>query len=135
GHPAPIKETLAATLCRYIGYDGLKPFWDPMCGSGTIAIEAAMIALGKAPQIHRKKGEFGFEYFADFNRDLWRKTQDDARAEKQSDLWAKIYASDINGEFVALARENALRARVEKYITFSAGDFFAAKPEEAEGFV
>ena len=63
------------------GYDGSQAFMDPMCGSGTIAIEAAMMAVHKAPQIHRKKGEFHFEWLKDFDRDLWRVTQDRVRAE------------------------------------------------------
>ena len=52
------------------GYDGSQTFLDPMCGSGTIAIEAALIALGKAPQIHRPKGQFLFEWLKDFDRNL-----------------------------------------------------------------
>ena len=76
GHPAPLKETLAAAILQFAGYDGSVAFLDPMCGSGTLAIEAAMIAVRKAPQIHRKKGEFHFEWLADFDRALWRETQD-----------------------------------------------------------
>src|SRR5947208_1244835 len=64
-NPAPLKETLAASILRLAGYDGTQAFLDPMCGSGTIAIEAAMIALNKAPQIHRKKSEFYFESLKD----------------------------------------------------------------------
>ena len=82
GHPAPLKETLAAAILIMAGYDGTQPFLDPMCGSGTLAIEAAMMAVSKAPQIHRKKGEFYFEWLKDFDRELWRATQDRVRAEK-----------------------------------------------------
>ena len=82
GHPAPLKETLAAAILLLAGYDGTQPFLDPMCGSGTLAIEAAMMAVNKAPQIHRKKGEFYFEWLKDFDRELWRTTQDRVRAEK-----------------------------------------------------
>src|SRR5690606_1803920 len=88
----------------------------------------------KASQIHRKKDEFGFEFFADFNREAWRKMQEKARSDKQSELWAKIYASDIDPNYVAMARDNALRARVEKFIDFRTVDFFATKPMEDEGF-
>src|SRR5207244_2057543 len=82
GHPAPIKETLAASILMLAGYDGSQTLVDPMCGSGTIAIEAAMIALRKAPQIHRKKGQFAFEWLKDFDRELWRETQDRVRLER-----------------------------------------------------
>jgi putative N6-adenine-specific DNA methylase len=93
GHPAPLKETLSAAILIMAGYDGSQAFMDPMCGSGTIAIEAAMIAVRKAPQIHRKKGEFHFEWLKDFDRDLWRITQDRVRAEKLEAPTAVVVAS------------------------------------------
>ena len=133
GHPAPVKETLAASMCKFMEYDGMKPFWDPMCGSGTIAIEAAMIALGKAPQIHRKKGQFLFENLQIFNRDLWRKVQDDARQDKAEQLWAPIRATDIESRFIDMTKHNALKARVERYMEFGVQDFFAKGPQEPEG--
>lgn len=118
GHPAPLKETLAASLLLLAGYNGSEPLWDPMCGSGTVAIEGAMIALHKASQIHRKKGDFGFENLAMFNKDLWKTLQDDVRLERLADPPCPIIATDINSKFIELARENALRARVEKHIVF-----------------
>ncbi len=123
-HPAPIKENLAAGLLQLIGYDGTQHFYDPMCGSGTLAIEAAFIALNKAPLIHRKKGEFGLENLGIFDSNLWRNVQEECRSQKNSDLNANIFASDIDGRYVEAARENALRARVEKYINFKQGSFF-----------
>ncbi len=134
-HPAPIKETLASALLMMLEYDGSQNFYDPMCGSGTIAIEACSMALGKAALIHRKKGDFGFERLSFFNKDLWRKVQDDARLERESAPPAKIFASDINAKYVEAARENALRARVEKYIDFSQGDFFKANAPATSGLM
>lgn len=131
GHPAPIKETLASTLLRACKYDGTKPLLDPMCGSGTIAIEGAQIAINKQPLIHRKKGEFGFEYLKDFNSKLWRQVQDEARL-AQREPQQKIWASDISLEHVDLAQKAALSARVEKYIGFSQQDFYQLeKPAES----
>jgi putative N6-adenine-specific DNA methylase len=118
GHPAPLKETLAAAILQFAGYDGSQPFLDPMCGSGTLAIEAAMIAVRKAPQIHRKKGEFHFEWLTDFDRALWRATQERIRAEKLEAPPALVVASDIRADFVEMARKSALKARVEKYVQF-----------------
>lgn len=123
GHPAPIKETLAAALLDMIGYDGSQPFLDPMCGSGTIAIEAAMIALDKPPQIHRPKGQFLFEWLKDFDRDLWRHTQERLRQERREAPAQPIIARDISSKYVAMARRNALKARVEKHLTFDCGPF------------
>ena len=135
GHPAPVKETLAASMLMLAGYDGSQPFYDPMCGSGTIAIEAAMIALGKAPQIHRKKGQFQFEWMTDFNRDLWRDIQEQARLGKREAPEHQIYASDISRVYVDQAKENALRARVEKFITFKNCKFQDAEPPAPRGIL
>lgn len=123
GHAAPLKETLAAAILMKAGYDGSQALLDPMSGSGTLAIEAAMLALGKAPLIHRKKGEFLFEWLKDFNPQLWRKVQDEARSAKLSETPAPIYASDINARYVDIARQAALKARVERYIQFSVARF------------
>lgn len=133
GHPAPLKETLAAALLHYAGYDGTQAFLDPMCGSGTLAIEAAMMAIRKAPQIHRAKGGFGFEWLRDFDRPLWRETQEQVRAEKLEIAPAPVMASDIEPRFVDMARKSALAARVERYMTFATGPFQAIEPPAPDG--
>jgi putative N6-adenine-specific DNA methylase len=135
GHPAPVKETLAASLLELAGYDGTMPLIDPMCGSGTIAIEAAMIALRKAPQIHRKKGQFAFEWLKDFDRQLWREVQEQVRLERFEDLPQPIYASDISSAFVDMARAAALRARVEKHIQFDVRRFQDLTPPAPHGLI
>ena len=87
---------------------------DPMCGSGTLAIEAAMMAVRKAPRIHRKKGEFHFEWLKGFDRALWRATQDRVRAEKLEAPPAPVVASDIDAELRGDgAEERAQGARRE----------------------
>lgn len=123
GHPAVLKETLAASILLLAGYTGQEPLLDPMCGSGTIAIEAAYIALNKAPLIHRGKDDFALEHLAGFDRSLWRRVSDQLRAAKRDSLPAPIYASDIQAKYVEVARASALRARVEKYIEFSVKPF------------
>ena len=135
GHPAPLKETLAASILIMAGYDGTQPFLDPMCGSGTLAIEAAMMAVGKAPQIHRKKGEFHFEWLRDFDRDLWRRAQERVRAAKLEAPAAPVYASDIEEKYVAMARKSALDARVERYIQFSCARFQDLEPPADRGWL
>jgi putative N6-adenine-specific DNA methylase len=134
-HPAPLKETLAASILLLAGYDGTKPLMDPMCGSGTLAIEAAMIALNKSPLIHRKKGQFLLEWTKDFDKDLWRSTQDSARGERMVTLPAPIFASDVQSKYVAMARGNALRARVEKHLEFKTSRFQDLKPIEGPGLL
>ena len=135
GHPAVLKETLAASLLLLAGYDGSEPLLDPMCGSGTIAIEGAYIALNKAPLIHRGKDDFAFEHQAGFDRALWRKVSDQARAAKLPALRAPIFASDIRQEFVDLARQTALRARVEKHMTFMVSSLQNLKPPAPSGLL
>ena len=135
GHPAPLKETLAAAILLFAGYDGTQAFLDPMCGSGTLAIEAAMVAVRKAPHIHRKRGEFHFEWLNDFNRELWRETQDRVRAEKLEAPPAPVIASDIDPKFVAMARKSALKARVERYMTFRTGRFQDIEPPAERGLL
>ena len=134
GHPAPLKETLAASLLDLVGYDGSQTFLDPMCGSGTIAIEAAMIAAGKPPQIHRAKGEFLFEWLADFNRDLWRQTQERLRGERTAPKKA-IVATDMAPRYVAMAQKSALGARVEKHMTFATSRFQDLTPPDQSGIL
>lgn len=123
GHPAVLKETLAASILLLADYTGEKPLLDPMCGSGTIVIEAAYIALNKAPLIHRGKDDFALEHLAGFDRTLWRRVSDQLRAAKKNALPAPIYASDIRADYVDVARASALSSRVEKHLDFSVRPF------------
>jgi putative N6-adenine-specific DNA methylase len=106
-----------------------------MCGSGTLAIEAAMIAVRKAPQIQRRKGEFHFEWLKDFNRELWRTTQDRVRAEKLAAPPAPVVAADVDPAFVAMAQKSALKARVERYLTFRTSRFQDLEPPDGPGLI
>ncbi|MCC7074345.1 MAG: hypothetical protein IT383_23770 [Deltaproteobacteria bacterium] len=135
GHPAVLKETLAASILLLAGYTGQEPLLDPMCGSGTIAIEAAYLALNKAPLIHRGKDDFALEHLAGFDRALWRRVSDELRAAKRNVLPAPIYASDIRPEYVEVARSSALRARVEKYLELSSKPFQDWHPPSASGLL
>ncbi|MES2745377.1 MAG: THUMP domain-containing protein, partial [Bdellovibrionota bacterium] len=134
-HPAPVKENMAAALLILAGYDGTQPFYDPMCGSGTIAIEASFMSLNKAALIHRRKGEFAFENFATFDHHLWRRVQEETRGAKRDEPLARIFASDIESKYVDASRENALRARVEKHITFYQGSFFNLDAPASSGLL
>jgi putative N6-adenine-specific DNA methylase len=135
GHPAPLKETLAAAILIMAGYDGTQAFMDPMCGSGTLAIEAAMIAVRKAPRIHRKKGEFYFEWLKDLDRQRWRTTQERVRAEKLEAPPAPVVASDIDPQYVAMAQKSALKARVERYMSFTTRRFQDCEPVAERGLL
>ena len=135
GHPAVLKETLAATVLLLAGYDGSEPLLDPMCGSGTLVIEGAYIALGKAPLIHRGKDDFALEHLAGFDRALWRRVSDEARAAKRKAPPFPLFASDLRPDYVDLARRTALRARVERHITFATGSVENLVPPLPSGLV
>lgn len=131
GHPAPLKETLAAACLAVCEYDGSVPFYDPMCGSGTIVIEAAMIAMNRAPLINRPQGGFGFEYLLDFNAELWQSVKDQARRGERP-LKSMIQASDIDPDYIQVARKTAANAGLQDSIQFSTRDFFKTeKPAES----
>ena len=136
---APLKETLAAAMLHLSEwsqyYKEGKPFYDPMCGSGTILIEAAYIAMNKAPLIHRKKGEFSLEALRDFDYQLWRQTQDQVRQQKYAAPEQGIFGSDINRKFVEITKSHALRARVERHITVESADFLKRKAPCSPGIL
>lgn len=111
--PAPINEVLAAGLILLSGWDKKSNFVDPMCGSGTIVMEAAMIANGMPPGYYRSG--FGFEKWKDFNRDVWEKIKSEALTE-QFEFDHRIIGSDISGKMISIARNNIKNARMHKDI-------------------
>lgn len=134
GHPAPLSETLAAALLAVCEYDGTTPFFDPMCGSGTIAVEAAQIAINRAPQIDREKGGFGFETLADFDPTLWQAIQAQARAAERPPK-VGIFASDIEPQFIRIAQKTMARARLESVVQLETQDFFNTRKPAEEGLL
>lgn len=111
---APISEVLAAGIILMSGWKGDTPFVDPMCGSGTFAIEAAMIAAGIWPGVYRR--HFAFENWPDFNAELLQEIYNDDSAERE--VACPILAADIAPRAIEIARANARSAGVEQYITF-----------------
>jgi len=100
---APLKENLAAGIVRLTGWDGSEPLLDPMCGSGTLAIEAAMIALAIPPGDARA---FGFERLASFERRSWNDVREAALARRLPPRRLAIFARDRYGEELKKARSN-----------------------------
>ncbi len=123
GHvAAPLRETLAAALVGFARYRGRDAFWDPFCGSGTIPIEAALMARNRAPGLDRT---FAARDWPNVPARVWRAAAEEARSlEYHGDY--HIFASDIDPKAVALARENARRAGVEGDIAFSVADALTA---------
>ena len=119
GHvAAPLRETLAAGLVGFARYRGRDAFYDPFCGSGTIPIEAALVARNRAPGLYRS---FAAQAWPALPAALWREAAEEARSLEYHGKY-HIFASDIDPKAVALSRENARRAGVEEDITFSVAD-------------
>jgi putative N6-adenine-specific DNA methylase len=105
---APLRENLAAGLLRVAGWKPGTPLFDPMCGSGTIVVEAAQMVQGIPPGARRR---FAFEKFRDFDRDAWQAIKAEI---KPNPLPAEptIFGSDISGDMVAMTRQNLHRAGI-----------------------
>ena len=129
---APMQETLAAAVVLATGWRGGGNFINPMCGSGTLAIEAALIALSRAPGLLR--GNFGFMHFKGFNENSWKAILRQASRGRKS--WeGKLVATDVNPEAIRASRQNAAAAGVETLIDFSVGDFSETPIPEGGGVV
>lgn len=118
---APMQETLAAAVIMATGWQGTGHFVNPMCGSGTLAIEAALIGLHRAPGMLRDN--FGFMHLKGFNKTLWDDLRSQARKEAGKSLDFRIVATDIRKEAVEAARKNAAIAGVEHLIEFAVCDY------------
>lgn len=118
---APINEVLAAGLVMLSGWDGQCDFMDPMCGSGTILAEAAMIACNIPPNLMRK--EFAFERWADWDVDLFEKIEE-SLLNKTRDFHYKIMGYDKSPSAVAKAKDNIKNAHLEEFISIKHEDFF-----------
>lgn len=129
---APLRETLAAGLLLTSGYDGRSPLLDPMCGSGTLAIEAALIARRMPPGARRS---FLFERWPSFKEATWRHLLKKAEAEALSGVPAPILGRDSHGGAIRASEANAERAGVALDLSFEQGDFFQVSPPEGSGWV
>ena len=124
---APLSEVLAAGLVLAAGWDGETPFLDPMCGSGTIAIEAALIA-GRIPP-GRLRERFGFMGWPEFDEDLWQTVRANAQARSRPISDGLITAYDIDRRAIAISRANMGRAGLsETAIHWQATDFLQEQP-------
>ncbi|TNJ42152.1 class I SAM-dependent RNA methyltransferase [Tamlana fucoidanivorans] len=118
---APINEVLAAGLIMLSGWDGQCDFMDPMCGSGTMLIEAAMIACNIPPNLMRK--EFAFERWQDWDVDLFEKIEE-SLLKKTRDFHYKIVGYDKAPSAVFKAKDNVKNAQLEDFVEVKHEDFF-----------
>ena len=113
---APMQETLAASVILATGWKGNGNFINPMCGSGTLAIEAAMIALNKAPGLLRNN--YGFMHLKGFNESSWNALRKKTRVIAKKSLNRRIIATDISQEAIEAAKKNATTAGVAHLMEF-----------------
>ena len=118
GNEAPLRETLAAAMVMLTRYRGREFLWDPFCGSGTIPIEAALIAKNRAPGLSR---HFGAEAFPWVEKDIWEQLRTEARDKEFSGKY-RILGSDNDPKCVSLSFANAKKAGVSDCVTFADGD-------------
>ena len=129
-HPAPINEALAAGMILLSGWNGTTPFMDPMCGSGTIVMEATMMAANIAPNLQRK--EFAFMRWRDFDAALWQRIVESAKAGMKSPE-VRISGSDISIKAIDIARQSALDFGLKQYIDFAVAPFNETRPRGKGG--
>ncbi|MBR7012620.1 MAG: RNA methyltransferase [Muribaculaceae bacterium] len=126
---APINEVLAAGIILLSGWDGKTDLIDPMCGSGTFLIEAALIAANIAPGVYRDN--YAFQQWPDYDEELFNSIYNDDSKERE--FTHKIYGSDIEGKAIAIARANVKNAGLIKYIELERRDFNDIEQVPASG--
>ena len=129
GVAAPLRETLAAAMVTLSRFRGRDPFCDPFCGSGTIAIEAALIAKNRAPGLERS---FAAQRWAAVPAQSWMDAADEAM-DGEFDGHYDIWGGDIDPKAVAIARSNAEKAGVEDLVRFETADALKFRRADAYG--
>jgi len=129
---APLRENLAAGILLIAGYDGSQPLLDPMCGSGTFLVEAADIALKRAPGRNRR---FGFQRLREFDALSWEALLSEARAAELPARDLAIKGSDRARNMLPIARANLQRAGLADAIELQAQDILEARPFADSGFI
>lgn len=128
---APLKETLAAAILRAEGYDGTEPLMDPMCGSGTLVIEAGLIARHRAPGLHRPYGIERWPAVGDKARKVLEELKQQARAGERK-ITVPLVARDRDAEALEAVQRNVRAARLSDEIRVEAQDVLEAAAPPAE---
>jgi putative N6-adenine-specific DNA methylase len=127
---APLRENLAAGIIMLSGWIPGTPFLDPMCGSGTFLIEAAMMAVNQPPGMKRT---FGFQKLTSFDKGLWKKIETEAMNKMKPIEFLDIYGSDMDLRAVRVARHNLKVAGLEEVAKVMQSDFIKLEPPASEG--
>ena len=127
---APLRENLAAGILKLSGWQVGQPLLDPMCGSGTFLLEAAMVALDMAPGYKRS---FGFEVLKNFESHVWTKIKSQAAAKVKPVTFQKIYGSDVDLRAVRISKQNLENAGLLAAVQLSHVDIVNAVPPADSG--
>jgi putative N6-adenine-specific DNA methylase len=127
---APLRENLAAGILQLSGWQAGQPLLDPMCGSGTFLLEAAMMALNIAPGLHRS---FGFEKLKNYESDTWKKIKNTALKNAKPVSFQKLYGSDVDLRAVRVARQNLSEAGLLEAVQLTQVDITAVIPPADSG--
>ena len=130
---APLKENLAAGMIALSGWDQKSALTDLFCGSGTLLIEAAMMAANMAPGIHRES--FGFMNLMDYDADVWSQIVEDAEALEKDVLDFKLFGFDHDKRIIQMAKDNARNAGVLKFIDFKVSPIAITAPPAETGTI
>ncbi len=131
--PAPLNEVLAAGIVMLTDYKNIDYFYDPMCGSGTILIEAARIFMNIPPAYNRQK--FAFHKFSNYDYQLWNKVKREAEKRINKEIPLKIIGTDIEDELIKITRKNISEAGLRNYIIVQRKNFINTKFENKKGLI
>ncbi len=132
GSAAPLRENLAAGILSLSGWTSEHTLLDPMCGSGTFLMEAAQIALGRAPGLGRR---FAFEHFKDFDKTPWDGLCAESRAHQRVEAPLGIYGSDVDGAALEQAMANLQSAGLSNAVSLNKRDVLDARPPTDAGIL
>lgn len=130
-HQAPLNEVLAAGILALSDWSPEQPFLDPMCGSGTLLIEAALMATKRPPQFLRLG--FAFEHWLDFEPALWKLVKETVQAQVLAEPPAPIFGADVSRKTMRLARKNIAHAELSDAIQLSTKSFEELTPPVEQG--
>ena len=130
---APLKENLAAGLLQLSEWDRKSPLIDFMCGSGTLLIEGAMMALKIAPGLHRKR--FGFMNWKNFDQETWQRLVEESMDQEVQELGFEFFGYDIDRRAISIAKENAISAGVDHVIQFKRESVATIAPPVEKGLI
>ena len=129
---APMKETLASAILDLAEWTPDLPFLDPMCGSGTLPIEAALKGLNIAPGLYR---DFGFQSWLDYDDKLWQRLIKEAEGQQKADLDVPIIGSDRDLQVIRQAFVNAENSGLEDYVKFARKELIDIEPPADKGIL